>query len=593
MAFSNTRNFSERRQQKSQSQDGMESHKFKKYETKKNNTVETPINEQIKNYYTKSLNKFGFKPNETDIIINAFFKINKKDIGDDDNDNNNDTDSDTESFVKAYTKKENKTDHKTGSKTETKTEIKKIDDFNRDDITNACIIFLTTLNKWYFKNNETIKDYEEVMPDDITKFREAISNCPNLFSIPKDSGMPEKFIDIFANLGIVPKHFNISLADVDIYIQAHIEGLHILGVSPDIIKYNPAITGLASDPSKRLFTICHNKLINLEERKQMLTSFIIGCSMVSKPPNKIEFLPGKFIDVISKVYPTIGSCVKAINSKKGTNVTECFDDWSKTKIGKTLLCNDEYRPSEETIKQVFSISWRVFTAVYNTMTNRNCFSQSHIGVSPDGKKHIFPFMPIDYIKHISHTFPAELFKSTVNEMTDHRFVSTSFMMSTIMTILVSSFTNPDKEVNKYVSWIDMAIEDYYAFIKPNKSETKEEKFERIGNANKALYEVIKYMNEIGDDSPIVSILTDEEKRLFEMFFDGLANLFPENKTKKKSEKFEKDNEKEKAREVSNKGTNQYFMSFPGLNDDEDSKQSNSKSQSQLDSAWENPLYGSA
>ena len=86
MAFSNTRNFSERRQQKSQSQDGMESHKFKKYETKKNNTVETPINEQIKNYYTKSLNKFGFKPNETDIIINAFFKINKKDIGDDDND---------------------------------------------------------------------------------------------------------------------------------------------------------------------------------------------------------------------------------------------------------------------------------------------------------------------------------------------------------------------------------------------------------------------------------------------------------------------------------------------------------------------------
>jgi hypothetical protein len=74
-----------------------------------------------------------------------------------------------------------------------------------------------------------------------------------------------------------------------------------------------------------------------------------------------------------------------------------------------------------------------------------------------------------------------------------------------------------------------------------------------------------------------------------MFFDGLANLLPEHKTKKKLYKFEKDNEKEKTREVSKKGTDQYFMSFPGLNDEEDSKQSNTKSQS---SAWDNPLYGS-
>ena len=70
--------------------------------------------------------------------------------------------------------------------------------------------------------------------------------------------------------------------------------------------------------------------------------------------------------------------------------------------------------------------------------------------------------------------------------------------------------------------------------------------------------------------------------VFELFFQGLDNLFPENKSTQKSDKFEKDNEKEKIREVSNKGIDQYFMSFPGLKDDEDSKQS----QSQFDSSWE-------
>ena len=552
----------------------------KKNETKQNNTVETSVDEQIKTFYNKSLTKFGFKSTEiTNILKLLFDKEGKKEAKEEDKeeDKEEEENEEDEAFVKVFKNKkyvENETDK----------EKKKDNGFSSEDITNFSIILLTTINKWIFKNH---RDEDNELPT-IKEFRDSITNCPNLFSIPKDGGLPDKFIDIFANLGLVPKHFNIPLDKLTVYIKEHIEMINMFGAG---IKHKE-LAGLlerATDPSKRLFTLSHNKLINLEQRKQMLTSFIIGCSMVSKPPAKIEFLPAKFIDVIAKVYPTIGSCVKAINSKKGINPTDCFIDWSNTKVGKTLLCDDKYKPKEDKIKEVFTVSFRVFTAIYNTMTNRNCFSQSHVGTGTDGKKYIFPFMPIDYIKHISHTFPAELFKTTVNEMTDHRFISTSFMMATIMTIVVAAFANPDKEVNKFFGWIDMAIEDYFAFIKPNKTESKEEKYERIGNANKALYEVIHYLNEIGEITPITTILTDDENKLFGLFFDGLDNLFPENKSKKKFEKEkenEKDNEKDKKEGYKGAGTDQYFNDFPGLHSNEDNKKTTTGSVS----AWDNPLY---
>ena len=398
----------------------------------------------------------------------------------------------------------------------------------------------------------------------IKEFRKYLGEFPNMFSIPKDSGLPTEFIDIFSNLGLVPQHFNMSIDNLSTFLQLHIEGIKFQGC--ETIKFNEEFISRGSDPSKRPIAISHNKLLNNTQRKQMLTSYIIGCSMASKPLYKIDFLPAKFIDVIADVYPTIGGCVKAINSKKDKSPTDMFEEWSKTELGKTLLCGEEYHPTEKTIKSTFSLAWRIHTALYNTMTNRNCFSKNHIGVDSDGKKIIFPFMPVDFIKHISHTFPTELFKSTVDEMSNHKFISASFMMAMIISLLVVSLTNPNKDINKYYAWIEEATEDYHKSITSIKGESKEDKHHRVLEANNALYEVIKYMDKIGENSNIGSLLDDNESGAFTTFFDSIFNLFPDNKvTEKKSSKSSHSSKSStNAKMPASKGTDQYYMSFPDI-----------------------------
>jgi hypothetical protein len=108
----------------------------------------------------------------------------------------------------------------------------------------------------------------------------------------------------------------------------------------------------------------------------------------------------------------------------------------------------------------------------------------------------------DFIKQISYTFPIDLFKSTIDEMSDHRFISTTFMMSMIMTLLIVAITNPSKEIYGYFYWITQSINDYHSHITPIKGESKESKNERIMVANKALYEVIEYMHTIINKSRI-------------------------------------------------------------------------------------------
>ena len=188
------------------------------------------------------------------------------------------------------------------------------------------------------------------------------------------------------------------------------------------------------------------------------------------------------------------------------------------------------------------------------MTNRNCFSKTHVFTDSEGKRVIFPFMPVDFIKQISYSFPIDLFKSSIDEMSDHRFISTTFMMSMIMTLLIIAITNPSKEIYGYFYWITQAINDYHSHISPIKGESKESKNERIMVANKALYEVIEYMSTIINKSRAELILTDSENKLYEKFFDGIYNLFPENKSRPRFNK----EETTTTTASKGKGTDQYF-----------------------------------
>ena len=509
------------------------------------------IDQQLINFYTISLKKFGFNTSESNIIINSFFEKKNEDKPEETEETENDDD-----ILKEQVSKFKKNDKK--EKTDKKE--KKVD-ISRDEITHACILLLIDINKWFYKNKDNVNEMSLEIEHNIKEFRNSLADFPNMFSIPKDSGLPNHFIEIFSNLGLVPQHFNLTIDNLSTFLQLHIEGIKLQGC--ETIKFNQEFVNLASDPSKRPIALSHNKLLNNTQRKQMLTSFIIGCSMVSKPLYKIDFLPAKFIDVIADVYPTIGGCVKAINSKKDKKPIDNFNEWSKSELGKTLLCGEEYQPSEETLKNVFSLSWSIYTALYNTMTNRNCFSKNHTGIDSDGKKIIFPFMPVDFIKHISHTFPTDLFKSTVDEMSNHKFISASFMMSMIISLLVVSLTNPNNDINKYYKWIKEATEDYHKYITVIKGETKEEKHQRVMEANNALYDVIKYMDKIGEQSNIGSLLDDNEAGAFTTFFDSIFNLFPDNKpTEKKSEhKNTKVNDNAKP---AAKGTDQYYMSFPDI-----------------------------
>lgn len=540
---------------------------------RKNELKLTP-QQQIKKYYSKSLYAFGFEKDQVQKIVNTMFKIDHtNDMEVYDVEDGNDSDS-SESFLKEMAKHQNR-------KKNIKESIDEIE-LNSEEITMSIILLLIDINKWFLKNQEIESTLGFDIKKEILNFRERLNNLPNLFSIPKDSALPSEFITIFSNLGLVPQKFNLNLDELATYLNNHIIALNDIGVNN--IVYNPSIIMMASNLNKRQIAICHNKLLNMDQNKQKLTAFIIGCSMVSKPPKKIGFLPNKFVDVISQVYPTIGNCVKAFNSKKGSTQLEIFNSWAKTELGNTLLNGNGYdfegktegedyehfKPKDDIFRSVIENSWNIFTALYNTMTNRNCFSKTHVFTDSEGKRIIFPFMPVDFIKQISYTFPVDLFKSTIDEMSDHRFISTTFMMSMIMTLLIIAITNPNKEIYGYFYWITQAINDYHIHISPIKGESKESKNERIMVANKALYEVIEYMSSIINKSHVELILTESENKLYEKFFDGIYNLFPENKTRPRFTK-------EDTTTSNGKGTSQYF------NDDiEDESPSNHKNMNDSD-----------
>ncbi len=533
--------------------DTMDVKEYKKGQRK--NELKLTPQQQIKKYYVKSLYAFGFEKIQVQKIVNTMFK--NEQTTDIDEYDGEDSDS-SESFFKEMTKQQNRKKNIKESVDETQ--------LNSEEITMSIILLLIDINKWFLKNNEFESSLGYDIKKEILSFRERLNNLPNLFSIPKDSTLPSEFINIFSNLGLVPQQFNLNLNELGTYLNSHITALNDIGVTN--IVYNSSIIMMASNLHKRQIAICHNKLLNLQQSKQKLTAFIIGCSMVSKPPKKISFLPNKLIDVISQVYPTIGNCVKGFNSKKGSTQLEIFNNWAKTELGNTLLNGNGYdfegkkegedyehfQPKDDVFKTVIENSWNIFTALYNTMTNRNCFSKTHVFTDSDGKRIIFPFMPVDFIKQISYSFPIDLFKSSIDEMSDHRFISTTFMMSMIMTLLIIAITNPSKQIYGYFYWITQAINDYHSHISPIKGESKESKNERIMVANKALYEVIEYMNAIINKSRAELILTESENKLYEKFFDGIYNLFPENKTRPRFNKEDATN----TTTSKGKGTDQYF-----------------------------------
>ena len=133
------------------------------------------------------------------------------------------------------------------------------------------------INKWFLKNNEFESKLNNDIKKEILNFRERLNNLPNLFSIPKDSPLPNEFITIFSNLGLVPQKFNLTLDELSNYLNNHIIALNDIGVTN--IVYNPSIIMMASNLHKRQIAICHNKLLNMQQNKQKLTAFIIGCSI--------------------------------------------------------------------------------------------------------------------------------------------------------------------------------------------------------------------------------------------------------------------------------------------------------------------------
>jgi hypothetical protein len=513
-----------------------------KVSEKVNETAPAPTlttEEQIKKFYTKSLNNYGITEEDIKTIIEMFFESEKSEQKTYETTEENAAEDEADLIMQEMVSKHRKKP------------LTSYNGLSKETITIAAILLIIDVNKWFSKDTSITTEIKEK----ITEFQQYLSNLPSLFIIPKTSNIPQDFVVIFNNLGLSPMQFEITADLIAKHLVSHIEALNLINIKA---KYNQDIISMLATPPKRQLAISHNKLLNQSQIKQKLTAFIIGCAMINKPPPKIDFLPAKFIDTIATVYPTIGSCVKAFNTKKGSTHSDIFDEWAKTDLAKSLMCDQEFKPSEDNIKRLFETSLRIYSGLYNTMTNRNCFSKTHVYTDENGKRTIFPFMPVDFIKHISHTFPSELFKTTVDEMSDHRFISTSLMMSMIITILVASFMNPDPEINHYVAWIDEAIEDYHTHIVPIKGETKEAKFERINVANKALYEVIKYMDSTLDKTNICLLMTAEEKKAFISLFDGIYNLFPDNKTKKHNGS---SNNTEK---VVAKGTEQYFNDFPTL-----------------------------
>ena len=131
---------------------------------------------------------------------------------------------------------------------------------------------------------------------------------------------------------------------------------------------------------------------------------------------------------------------------------------------------------------------------------------------------------LKYILFLGHIFGPEitLIEQVANSLKDFRFLDLSIQISLVAGLLMIG------ENTKPLQYASQGFTDYMDMINYRKGESPEDKKDRIGNVNSALYFVMKNLHEISLFGACKKTFTSYETKLYNAWFKNVFELFPKN-----------------------------------------------------------------
>lgn len=392
------------------------------------------------------------------------------------------------------------------------------------DITRALFVLMMLINRYFHFNKEDREKLSKEAVEKLNMFRKELATMPSAFdfehNLPKQTIIPKEFLDNLIDLDIVPFEVNFTIDKFLEYFNDHIEAISTIG-----LKVNPsAITGCAH-PEKCSIVIQNNKVISMKTLHKYNVSFIFACSSLSmsKFPKDIKYMPREISAYLEKL-PTIGAFYASIQNP--SNIRP-LTNWTNSDDG-AYITAEQIKPSTEYITEIITFASKIVEAIHNTAVNRNSRSEKHIVMIKDHKgrehKNIFKVLFVKFHLFLGHIFGPELslIEQVGNSLKDFRFLDLSIQIAMVAGLLMIG------ENTKPLEYASQGFNDYIDLIDFRKGESAEDKKERIGNVNCALYFVIKNLYEISMFGACKNTFTSYETKLYNAWFKNVFELFPKN-----------------------------------------------------------------
>lgn len=387
------------------------------------------------------------------------------------------------------------------------------------DITRAGFVLIMLINRYFHFNQDAREKLPEEVVQKMKEFRQELTKMPMAFdfehNLPKHVSIPTEFFDNLVDLDIIPFQVNFNVDTFIHYFNVHTDAIISVGLNIN----QKGIIGCAH-PERCTIIIQNNKIISLTTFNKYNVSFIFACSSLSltKFPKEIKYMPREISAYLEKL-PTIGAFYASIQNP--SNIRP-LTNWTNSEDG-SYITADQIKPSSEYITEIITFASKIVEAIHNTAVNRNSRSEKH-SILVDGRKTIFKVQFLKYILFLGHIFGPELslIEQVASSLKDFRFLDLSIQISIVAGLLMIG------ENTKPLEYASQGFTDYMDLINYRKGESPEDKKERIGNVNSALYFVIKNLHEISLFGACKKTFTSYESKLYNAWFKNVFELFPKN-----------------------------------------------------------------
>jgi len=350
------------------------------------------------------------------------------------------------------------------------------------DITRAGFVLIMLINRYFHFNQQAREKIPEEIIQKMREFRQELTKMPMAFdfehNLPKHVSIPIEFFENLVDLDIIPFQVNFNIDTFIHYFNVHTDAIISVGLKVD----QNGIIGCAH-PEKCTIIVQNNKVISLTTLNKYNVSFIFACSSLSltKFPKEIKYMPREISAYLEKL-PTIGAFYASIQNP--SNIRP-LTNWTNSDDG-AYITAEQIKPSSEYITEIITFASKIVEAIHNTAVNRNSRSEKH-NILVDGRKTIFKVQFLKYILFLGHIFGPEisLIEQVASSLKDFRFLDLSIQISLVAGLLMIG------ENTKPLEYASQGFTDYMDMINYRKGESPEDKKDRIGNVNSALYFVIK------------------------------------------------------------------------------------------------------